>query len=297
MPRTARQPRSRSDRPDGRPRVHATGSGEVTAGSRRVVLHISPHPDDELIGAPATLFALRDAGWHVIDLACSLGRVGQRTRRRAELGEACRRAGFELVVPGKLPGIGAADDPERAQLLLAELIADQLRLHPGCVLAGPSPHDGHHGHEVVGRAIVDAAESAGRGSRWLIWGLWAELPFPNLLIEFGRDRMGEIKRALAAHAGEVARNDYAALVESRARTNAILGPERVHGFGSRGSRMPFAELLTHVNFTGNQWELPASRDFAPQHVLDETVGTPIGWWLHAESAHTRLRANARRNGS
>jgi LmbE family N-acetylglucosaminyl deacetylase len=27
-----------------------------------LVLHLAPHPDDELIGAPATLMALRDAG-------------------------------------------------------------------------------------------------------------------------------------------------------------------------------------------------------------------------------------------
>ena len=38
------------------------------------VLAVSPHPDDELLGAGATLMALRDAGWRVINLAASLGR-------------------------------------------------------------------------------------------------------------------------------------------------------------------------------------------------------------------------------
>jgi len=265
----------------------------MMASSRRVMLHVSPHPDDELIGAPAALLALRDAGWRIVNLACSLGRANQRTRRRGELEEACRRAGFELVVPPELPALGADDDLERAQATLAGLIAGRLRQHPGCALSGPSPHDGHHGHEVVGRAIRDAAEGAGGEARWLIWGLWGELPFPNLLVEFGPGRMVEIKRALSAHVGELARNDFLALVEARARMNAILGPERVHGFGSPGSHAPFAELLTYVSFAGSGWELPASRDFEPKHGLDETGGMPIGWWLHGESVHQRFRAEAR----
>jgi len=260
---------------------------------RRVVLHVSPHPDDELIGAPGALFALRDAGWRIVNLACSLGRAKQRTRRRGELEEACRRAGFELVVPTDLPGLGVDDDSEHAQAALAELVAGRLREHPGCVLSGPSPHDGHHGHEVVGRAIRDAAEVASGEARWLIWGLWGELPFPNLLVEFGLERMAEIKRALSAHVGEVARNDYLALVEARARMNAILGPERVYGFGSPGSRAPFAELLTYVGFPGSDWELAPSRGFEPEHGLDESGGMPIGWWLRGESAHQRFREQAR----
>lgn len=45
--------------------------------------------------------ALRDAGWYVVNLACGLGRPAHAERRRAELAEACRRAGFELVIPGE----------------------------------------------------------------------------------------------------------------------------------------------------------------------------------------------------
>ena len=42
---------------------------------------------------PATLMALRDAGWRIVNLACGLGRPAQHQRRRAEVEEACRRAG------------------------------------------------------------------------------------------------------------------------------------------------------------------------------------------------------------
>ena len=51
----------------------------------RTILHLSPHPDDEIAGAPATLMALREAGWRVVNVACGLGRPAQHQRRRAEV--------------------------------------------------------------------------------------------------------------------------------------------------------------------------------------------------------------------
>src|SRR5581483_1293741 len=89
----------------------------------RSVLHVAPHPDDELLGAGATLMALRDAGWRVVNLACSLGRPEHAARRRAELVEACRLAGFELRIPPQLPPIGRDDDLLAAQPILAQLVA------------------------------------------------------------------------------------------------------------------------------------------------------------------------------
>ena len=55
------------------------------------ILHVAPHPDDESIGAVATLLALRHAKHEVINLACSLGRL-EPERRRLELETACGRA-------------------------------------------------------------------------------------------------------------------------------------------------------------------------------------------------------------
>ena len=86
-----------------------------------LVLHASPHPDDELIGAPATLMALRDAGHEIVNLACSFGRPADAATRRAEVEEACRRAGFELVA-----------DVEPVEL---------LRERSFDLVIGPSPHD------------------------------------------------------------------------------------------------------------------------------------------------------------
>jgi LmbE family N-acetylglucosaminyl deacetylase len=169
------------------------------SSGNRSVLHVSPHPDDEVLGAPATLMALRDDGWTVVNFACSLGRAEDSARRRRELTEACRRARFALVVPDRLPGISIDDNSRHAQAELGELLAGLLvSRHPQLVVS-PSPHDGHHGHEVVARALRDAVERVGQPIHWAMWGLWSDLALPNLLTPFDAERLREIDYALRAH--------------------------------------------------------------------------------------------------
>jgi LmbE family N-acetylglucosaminyl deacetylase len=179
----------------------------------------------------------------VVNVACGLGRPADHARRQREAREAARRAGFALELP---------DEAVPPRALVAGLID---RLDPGIVVS-PSPHDGHPAHEVVGRAV--RAVLADRPAlRWWMWGMWADLPLPTLLVPFGEERLAEILHALEAHAGELARNDYRDLVLGRALANRVLGPERVFGFGSRGEAMPYAELLTEVARAGGAWRLGA----------------------------------------
>jgi LmbE family N-acetylglucosaminyl deacetylase len=267
------------------------------------VLSISPHPDDELLGAPATLMALRDSGWRVVNLACSLGRTEDRERRRAELSEACRRAGFDLAIPDGIPPIGPDDDLAVAQTALATVIAETAAQIGATLLAGPSPHDAHHGHEVVGRAIRDAVQMRGEPQRVIFWGLWSDLAMPNVLVRFDAARLAEIQRALAAHAGELARNRFEQLLAARAAANAVLGPERVFGYGAAGTpddQDAFAELLTDTRWSpGAGWrlasprELDRSRPLTPWPAALPDHGIEIGWWLDAPSVSTRVR-DARR---
>ena len=92
----------------------------------RTLLHLSPHPDDEVAGMPATLMALRDAGWRIVNLACGLGRPEQHQRRRAEVEEACRRAGFELLPCEPPLALSAGDDLAAAEETLVTLLARVL---------------------------------------------------------------------------------------------------------------------------------------------------------------------------
>jgi LmbE family N-acetylglucosaminyl deacetylase len=268
---------------------------------RPVVLSVAPHPDDELLGAPATLMALRDAGWRVLTLACSLGRAGDRERRRRELEHACTLAGFDLLVPEQLPPIGRDDDLAHAQTALAATVLATVQETGARLIVGPSPHDGHHAHEVAGRAIRDAVECGGSGERRVMfWGLWADLPFPNVLVRFGAERLAEIQAALAAHEGELARSRFDRLLAGRAAANAVLGPERAFGFGADGLEAggrsgvgECAELLCEVGWSAaSGWRLAPPRMFDTSDVEEPgraPTGPELGWWLHATSARDQLR--------
>ncbi len=257
----------------------------------RVALQLSPHPDDEVAGMPATLMALRDAGWRVVNLACGLGRPEQHERRRAELEEACRRAGFELLPCEPPLALSAGDDLAATEETLVDLLAGVLsELSPALVCA-PSPHDGHHAHELVGRAARRALEAlpVPAPPLWL-WGVWADLPFPTLIVPFDEARLAEIQHALAAHASELERLPLDRVIEARAVLSAGVADERVYGSGAARDPSPaFAELVCEVVATPAGWQLGAPRRFAAGAPFAEPSGRPIGWWLSAESVHARLR--------
>jgi len=217
-----------------------------------LVLHASPHPDDELLGAPATLMALRDAGHEVLNVACSAEGV-----RRAEAEEACRRAGFGLVV------------------LEGELEAELGRLAADAgLVVGPSPHDRHPEHERVGRALL----AAGVERLWL-WGLWGELRFPTTIVEYGEERLAEIVAALEAHESQLARNDYRRLVAGRGTAETVLAPERAFGFGSPGLAGPYAEATTEVVRGPDGWLLGAPRRLDPAEPFLDPTDIDMDWWL------------------
>jgi LmbE family N-acetylglucosaminyl deacetylase len=228
-----------------------------------LVLHAAPHPDDELIGAPATLMALRDAGHEIVNLACSFGRPEDAATRRAELEEACRRARFELV-EGELGAV------------LAERPVD--------LLVGPSPHDRHPLHESVAKELVAAVETGVGPDRLWLWGLWGALPFPTTIVEYDESRLEEIQHALEAHQSQVARNDYRRLVAGRGMASTVLGAELTFGFGSEGLAGPYAELTTEVVRTGSGWRLGAARVLDPREPFPEPTQRDIAGWLHSPSA-------------
>jgi LmbE family N-acetylglucosaminyl deacetylase len=253
------------------------------------VLHLSPHPDDEAIGAPATLLALRDAGHRVVNVACSLGRPAQARRRREEVADASARAGFELEILDPPLGISRGDDLAAARSRLCAWVSAYVAEHGVDVVVSPSPHDGHHGHETVGRAVRDGIERSGRAPRWWAWGLWADLPVPTLVTQFDQQRMDLVLDVLAAYAGELERNDYAALVRCRATADRVLGAERAFGFGSGGLDGPYVELLTELGFHDGRWLAYEPRFLdAATPLLGAPGERTLTWWLDEPSFRDRL---------
>jgi LmbE family N-acetylglucosaminyl deacetylase len=258
-------------------------------------LHLAPHPDDEAIAAAATLLGLDEAGHRVINLACSLGKPEHAARRLEEVKKACKRAHFELMVHDPPLAISRHDDLSGAQRMLTATLQRLIEQEQVHIIVAPSPHDGHHGHEVVGRAARDAVRAAQRPPRLWLWGLWADLPFPTLYSGFGRKRLIRVLRVLAAHKGEIRRNDYRVLVRGRASANRVLGSERVFGFGEPMRAQPYAELLTEVVLSEGSWWASGPRQFEPEAPLGESIalGAPVGWWLDGPSVSDRLKESAR----
>jgi LmbE family N-acetylglucosaminyl deacetylase len=245
-----------------------------------LVLHFAPHPDDEVIGAPATLMALRDAGWRVVNLACSLGRPQERGLREGELRDACGRAAFELRLPAEPVDISAGCERDAALAALAAIAAAAIdELEPQLVVS-PGPGDRHHGHQLVADAVRDAIAGRGGASpRWWTWALWGSLPQPTLGTGFGEDRLAEVLNALEAHRSQLARTDYRRVVRARAELSASLAPELLFGFG--GGAKPegrYAELLTEVFRDDGRWRLGMPRWLDPANPLSGSPDeAPISW--------------------
>jgi LmbE family N-acetylglucosaminyl deacetylase len=221
------------------------------------VLHLAPHPDDELIGAPATLMALRDAGWRVVNQACGLGSdPSRREARAAELREACRRAGFELRLPGG-PAFAEIRPPGGE---LRTLIAAAIAAVRPAIVVSPDPADRHPAHERVAAAARASIEAATEPPRWWTYGIWGPLAEPTLATAFGAEQLEEILSALAAHTGELARADYRRLVHGRAEAAAVTAPELLFGFGKADAPAPpggtgpeYAELLRERALIDGAW--------------------------------------------
>ena len=242
-------------------------------------LSVSPHPDDEILGGGALLLGLRRAGWRAVVLAATLGRPEQHARRRAELQRACERTGFELRVADPLLRLSAATIPHEEPVLADQIgrMLDELR--PALVLS-PSPHDGHHAHEAVARAVRGAVERHEQPVTVAWWGLWAQLRLPNVAVDAG-PVLDDLTHALAAHAGELERNRYDVLLRARAEVDAVLGAERIFGFGSPALPYRFAELFTATRWEAGEWRFCRPQRLASGEPPAADAAGPAGGWLDA----------------
>jgi LmbE family N-acetylglucosaminyl deacetylase len=239
----------------------------------RLALAVSPHPDDELIPVGGTLMILADAGWRVVNLACSLGRPGQHERRRDELSHACAVAGFELDVPDEPIAMSRGDDTQLASSQTRALVRGRLARYRPTVVLAPGPTDGHPAHELVSGAVSLAVADLGRPQPVWFWELWGHLYRATLLVRVDHV-LDRVCRALEAHESEAARNDFIRLVRSRAAVSSVTGPERVFGFGVGGVPYDAAEVLCETIFAERGWRFgpPRELDPASPDVADAGVG-------------------------
>ena len=252
------------------------------ATSQPNVIHISPHPDDEAVGCPATLLALRDGGYSVTNVVTSLGAPADRTRRREEVLAAADIGGFVAEI---LDDVITGDPSEYEAGVAAAIIDLASAWEDSVILVSPSPHDKHPRHEAVGRATAAAGEVLGDRTTWWMYAVWGALPLPTACFLFDEGMLDRAAHLLSAYTGEVARNDYRRLVRGRSMAAAVLGAEQIFGFGSTNDfGEPYAELFTEAVYRDFKWLAGAPRSIDPLAPLTAVSARDISRWVKQPSA-------------
>ncbi len=240
----------------------AWNDGRVT-----VFLSVAPHPDDEVIGAGPLGIELLAHGHEVHVLCASLGRPEQHERRAAEAQAGAARAGWVLHLPAAPVAMSRGDDLEAAEAAVADLLAEQVDVLGPDVIVGPGPHDAHHAHELVARAISSTAVDRA-GLRWWAWQTWGHLVVQNLVVPFEEAVLEQAMEVLDCYAGELARSDYGEALVGAAMLGAALGHERAFGYGTtRTWTEPYANVFCESIVEGGRWAHGIPRVLDPRDPL------------------------------
>jgi LmbE family N-acetylglucosaminyl deacetylase len=250
------------------------------------LVHVAPHPDDEAVGCPGALLHLAEQGWRIVSVIASLGFPAQWTRRRAEAEEASRRAGFVPAFLDPPLNISVDDDLGLALDRVRSELPAIARQFDASIVVSPSPHDVHHGHETVGRGVQAAMLELAPSVRWWMWGVWGDLPAPNIFFPFDEASISRQLHILEAYQGELDRNDFRRLLTGRAMANAVLGAERVFGFGApAASPLPYAEVLTEVRRIDDRWMGAAPHQLDGDPLRHQAFELDLTAWVESPSAH------------
>ncbi len=200
--------------------LSSTGADVTDASARRSCLVVAPHPDDETLGAGATIMRKVDAGTPVHLVVATDGSKSPpgdpaevTALRSAELGAACAVLGLSEGDVTRLPFVDAelVGKEDALAVAIAEVVA---ATGPDEVLV-TAESDPHEDHAIVGAATRRAL--AGTGIRLLTYPIW-QFDRPVLLWHDWRRGRPELvrtdgyrerkRRAVAAYPSQLAaRND------------------------------------------------------------------------------------------
>jgi LmbE family N-acetylglucosaminyl deacetylase len=215
---------------------------------KRRVLILAPHPDDECIVGLLPLRLQEECGYQVWAVPVTLGsHSNRRSARKREMRAACSVLGFRLrwISPG---------DAE------SELCGLLKSMAPAVVFL-PHAKDGHPTHRLVHRLGTAAMDASGHDFHVVETEYWHPLERPNLMVAASKAHLARLRRALACHQGEIARNDYAARLPAWMSDNVRRGAELIAGPGSPAPDFTYATLYRARNRSGGSWrpEFRASR--------------------------------------
>jgi N-acetylglucosamine malate deacetylase 1 len=222
-------------------RLGEEGKGRDKKEVGNCALILAPHPDDESITGLLPLRLHAESGFRIWVVPATLGsRIERQADRRKELKSACSVLGFGVRFFG--PGEPAGQ--------LSRLLE---RLEPTVVFI-PHARDGHPTHQATHRLGIAAMDAVRRRTFHVVeTEYWHPLERPNLMVAALPKHLLELRRALACHKGELARNDYAARLPAWMCDNVRRGAELIGGLGARAPDFAHATLYRARKRKAGKW--------------------------------------------
>ena len=162
-----------------------------------------------------------------------------------------------------------------------------MKEHGASIVVSPSPHDVHHGHETVGRGVQRAMAVLPPTLRWWMWGVWGDLPAPNVFYGFDQTVLDRALHILDAYAGELERNDYRPFLTGRA------SGERRHGLRARlRLRLPCGQRRSPTPSCSPRCACSTAGSWPPSRTSSTRAPSPqlaydvdLTAWLDSPSVH------------
>jgi N-acetylglucosamine malate deacetylase 1 len=210
------------------------------------VFIFSPHPDDECIVGALPLRLSKQANMRVINIAVTLGSNRARRAERAyELKQACRVAGFDLIIPENFQDVTVAtrEHNKQAWSCMVKDIINLIELYKPRMLLVPHGDDWHSTHIGTYYLVMDALKLLNPLDCYIIQTeYWRPMADPNLLVESSINEVAQLVQALACHRGEVARNPYHISLPAWMHDTVRRGSEVVGGMGGSSAGFYFGTL-------------------------------------------------------
>lgn len=164
---------------------------------------VSPHPDDEVLGAGGLVHCWARLGQSVTVVSVTDGEAADPSRadlnwvRRAELRNALRRLSCLHV---EVRNVGIPDGKVRDHQNRLRIVLDELLQQPATIIA-PYEQDGHPDHEAVGQVCLEVAQNNGVPiARYPVWTWHHTHPESVQALKWGVFRLVSAARRAKARA-------------------------------------------------------------------------------------------------
>lgn len=213
------------------------------------VLVFAPHPDDESIVGGLALRLRRERRFRVSVVAVTQGsRVDHQELRLAEMREACRFLGFELI-PTQQNGLAGIhpktrDKKPEAWADAVAILAQIISYHRPSVVILPHADDFNTTHTGTHLLVLDALQTLGSKFRCRVveTEFWRAMADPNLMLESSPEDVADLVAATSFHRSQVTRNPYHLHLPSWMSDNVRRGSELVGGQGVSAPAFTYASL-------------------------------------------------------